>query len=225
MPCADSAWRPCIFRSAVHRRWMHGVAINASATSTSGSCRAAPRDESSSSPAPAGCCGSGARDLRFFSWHRPILGEREGTSFAVGAAKLAALADTRILLNVHRGDEPYFEWARVVEAIANGCVVASETSVGIEPLVPGVHFLMAPFEHLAEQAVALAFDEPRRMAMAEAAYKLTNTELSQTELLQAALTEAAVAAKRSARASRSAHRPRRSRPATPQRHRTSCARR
>ena len=151
-------------------------------------------------------------DLRFFSWHRPILGEPEAASFAAGAAKLAALADTRILLNVHRGEEPYFEWARVVEAIANGCVVASETSVGIEPLVPGVHFLMAPFEHLAEQAVALAFDEPRRAAMAEAAYKLTNTELSQTELLQAALTEAAVTAKRSARASRSAHRPRRSRP-------------
>ncbi len=154
-------------------------------------------------------------DLRFFSWHRPILGEVP--TFAAGAAKLAALADTRILLNVHRGDEPYFEWARVVEAIANGCVVASETSVGIEPLVPGVHFLMAPFEHLAEQAVALAFDEPRRMAMAEAAYKLATTELSQSELLEAALTEAAVAAKRVGRGPRNrvAHRARRSRAASP----------
>ena len=73
--------------------------------------------------------------------------------------------------------------------MANGCVVASETSVGIEPLVPGVHFLMAPYEHLAEQAVALAFDEPRRAAMADAAYKLTTTSLSQGDLLQAALAE------------------------------------
>ena len=32
-------------------------------------------------------------------------------------------------MDVHRGDEPYFEWARVIEALANGCVVASETSV------------------------------------------------------------------------------------------------
>lgn len=128
-------------------------------------------------------------DLRFFSWHRPVV---DGvSSFLAGAEKYAALASTRILLNVHRGDEPYFEWARVVEAIANGCVVASETSVGFEPLVPGVHFLMAPYEHLAEQAVALAFDEPRRAAMAEAAYKLTTSELSQEELLQAALNEAA----------------------------------
>ncbi len=155
-------------------------------------------------------------DLRFFSWHRPILGG--APSFSAGAAKLATLADTRILLNVHRGDEPYFEWARVVEAIANGCVVASETSVGIEPLVPGVHFLMAPFEHLAEQAIALAFDEPRRMAMAEAAYKLAATELSQTELLEAALTEAAVAAKgvgRGRPGNRVAHRARRGKATSP----------
>ncbi len=124
---------------------------------------------------------------------------RERLFFSTGPAKFAGLADTRILLNVHRGDEPYFEWARVLDAIANGCVVASETSVGFEPLVPGVHFLMAPFEHLAEQAIALAFDEPRRTAMAEAAYKLTTTDLSQTDLLQAALTEAAVAARRGGR--------------------------
>jgi len=136
-------------------------------------------------------------DLRFFSWHRPILGG--GPAFATGVEKFAALADTRILLNVHRGDQPYFEWARVVEAIANGCVVASETSVGIEPLVPGVHFLMAPLEHLAEQAIALAFDEPRRATMADAAYKLTTTSLSQGELLHGALTEAAIVAQQGSR--------------------------
>ena len=147
-------------------------------------------------------------DLRFFSWHRPILGG--GPAFATGDAKFAALADTRILLNVHRSEEPYFEWARVVEAIANGCVVASETSVGIEPLVPGVHFLMAPFEHLAEQAIALAFDEPRRAAMADAAYKLTTTSLSQGDLLQASLSEASTLAQRSSRSEKLARPGRRS---------------
>ena len=136
-------------------------------------------------------------DLRFFSWHRPIIGG--GPAFATGNAKFAALADTRILLNVHRSEEPYFEWARVVEAVANGCVVASETSVGIEPLVPGVHFLMAPFDHLAEQAIALALDEPRRAAMADAAYKLTTTTLSQGDLLQAALVEASALSRLSPR--------------------------
>ena len=152
-------------------------------------------------------------DLRLFSWHQPIL-EHDPT-FVAGRAKLAGLAGTRILLNVPRGEEPYFEWARVVEALANGCVVASETSMGIEPRVPGVHFLMAPFEHLAEQAVALAFDEPRRTAMAEAAYKLTTTDLAQPELLQAALADAARVARPSARrlGIRSTRRPRWPKPA------------
>ena len=146
-------------------------------------------------------------DLRLFSWHQPILGD--GTGFAIGAEKFEALADTRILLNVHRGDEPYFEWARVVEAIANGCVVASENSVGIEPLVPGVHFLMAPVEHLAEQAIALAFDEPRRQAMADAAYKLTTTSLSQSELLELALAEASSVAAHGSRGRAGRRTPRR----------------
>ncbi len=130
-------------------------------------------------------------DLRFFSWHKPALAGH--TTFASGDDKYARLADTRILLNVHRGDEPYFEWARVVEAMANGCVVATETSVGIEPLVPGVHVLMATVEDLAEQAVALALDEPRRAAMADAAYELLTTELDQGLLIGRAL-DALVAA-------------------------------
>lgn len=89
-----------------------------------------------------------------------------------------SLARARIVLNVHGSNIHDFDWTGVVEAIANGCVVASETSVGYEPLVPGVHFLMAPYEHLAEQAIALAFDEPRRAAMAEAASRLAASESS-----------------------------------------------
>jgi hypothetical protein len=132
-------------------------------------------------------------DLRLFSWHRPA---REGTpAFTVGDDKYARLADTRILLNVHRDEAPYFEWARVVEAIANGCVIATETSVGIEPLVPGTHVLMAPLDTLAEQAVALAFDEPRRAAMAKAAYEVLVDELDQRVLVTGALDALAAAMK------------------------------
>ena len=103
-------------------------------------------------------------DLRFFSWHRPARADHP--TFTHGSVKYQTLADTRILLNVHRGDDPYFEWARVVEAVANGCVIATETSLDIAPFVAGEHLLMAPLDDLAEQAVALAFDEPRRARMA-----------------------------------------------------------
>jgi hypothetical protein len=129
-------------------------------------------------------------DLRFFSWHRPA---RPGhATFTHGDAKYRTLADTRILLNVHRGDDPYFEWARVVEAVANGCVIATETSVGIEPFVAGVHVLMASLDDLAEQAVALAFDEPRRLAMAAAAHEVLTRDLDQSVILQRAIDQARV---------------------------------
>ena len=127
-------------------------------------------------------------ELRVFSWHRPILGG--APSFLAGDAKFDALADTRILLNVHRGDDPYFEWARVLEAAANGCVVVTETSTGTAPLVPGEHFVEAPLEYLAEHAVALALDEPRRAAIADAAHDLLTGELDQQRLLAASLEQA-----------------------------------
>lgn len=130
-------------------------------------------------------------DLRFFSWHRPALAGH-GT-FSSGDDKYARLADTRILLNVHRDDEPYFEWARVVEAVANGCVVASETSVGIEPFRSGEHLIMTSLDDLAEQAVALAFDEPRRAAMAHAAYTVLRDQLHQRDLVRRSLEAAAAA--------------------------------
>jgi hypothetical protein len=127
-------------------------------------------------------------DLRMFSWHRPVLGD--APTFLAGSAKYDALAHTRILLNVHRSGDPYFEWARVIEAIANGCVVVTEPSTGTAPLVAGEHFVEAPLEYLAEQAVALAFDEPRRARMAAAAYELLTSQLDQTALLDAAFEQA-----------------------------------
>lgn len=131
-------------------------------------------------------------DLRFFSWHRPA---RAGqAAFTTGTDKYDTLANTRILFNVHRDEEPYFEWARVVEAVANGCAVATETSVGILPFVNGEHLLMAHLDDLAEQAVALAFDEPRRAAMAAAAYEVLTTQMQQGDLMIRALDEVAALA-------------------------------
>jgi hypothetical protein len=124
-------------------------------------------------------------DLRFFSWHRPATADRP--SFLVGSDKLRRLADSRVLLNVHRDELPYFEWARVLEAIANGCAVASEDSVDIAPLEAGQHLVMASFDQLAEQAVALLLDEPRRQQMTDDALALLRHDHRQADLLDVAL--------------------------------------
>jgi hypothetical protein len=82
-----------------------------------------------------------AADLRLFSFSRPVRGGVDGLVF--GDDKYDLLARSRILVNVHRDDAGagYFEWARMVEAMANGCAVVTEPSTAAEPLVAGEHFV------------------------------------------------------------------------------------
>ncbi|WP_040493829.1 glycosyltransferase [Ilumatobacter nonamiensis] len=111
-------------------------------------------------------------DIRAFPVRRPIVGGEPGLVF--GTEKYDLLADVRVLINVHRDDassaERYFEWARMVEAMANGCVVVTEPSTGCEPLVAGEHFLEADVADMADVVSGLLDDEDRRNRIAEAAY-------------------------------------------------------
>jgi hypothetical protein len=79
-------------------------------------------------------------DLRLFTFSRPVGHGVDGLVF--GTEKYDLLARSRILLNIHRDEHGgYFEWARMVEAMANGCAVLTEPSTGFEPLVAGEHFV------------------------------------------------------------------------------------
>jgi hypothetical protein len=100
-------------------------------------------------------------DLRLFSFSRPVTSAVGGLVF--GRQKYDLLADSRILLNIHRDQARpgYFEWARMVEAMANGCAVVTEPSAGYEPLVAGRHFVET--EDLSG-VVAELLDDPERCA-------------------------------------------------------------
>ena len=80
-------------------------------------------------------------ELRLFRFAEPVNADVPGVVF--GANKYALLARSRVLVNVHRDGQRggYFEWARVVEAMANGTTVVTEPSIGYHPLRPGVHFV------------------------------------------------------------------------------------
>jgi GT2 family glycosyltransferase len=67
----------------------------------------------------------------------------ETRSYLFGPQRNALLQQAKILLNVHYSDLRYFEWHRALIAMANRCLLISETSEGFEPLVPGKHFVMA----------------------------------------------------------------------------------
>lgn len=88
------------------------------------------------------------------------------------AADPQRLGAARIVLDVGRDRPGPLDRALAAAAIAAGAVVVTDDPEPPSPLVPGRHVLVAPFEHLAEQAAALSLDEPRRLALADAARSL-----------------------------------------------------
>lgn len=124
-------------------------------------------------------------ELRTFTFSRPLTGDEPGVVF--GDDKYELLARSKVLVNLHRSDaEPadvspgadgYFEWARMVEAMANGCVVVSEPSLGYEPLVVGEHFIETSLDELAATVVDLLGDHGRRTSIAAAAHQAVMGDL------------------------------------------------
>src|ERR1039458_3611605 len=56
-------------------------------------------------------------------------------SFRTADEKWDLLNRSKILLNIHHDEAPYFEWLRIAQAMANGAVVVSEHSADHEPLL------------------------------------------------------------------------------------------
>ena len=96
-------------------------------------------------------------------------------NFIVGERKRDLLRRSRVLLNIHRSAEPYFEWVRAVEAFHCGAVLVTESSVDYAPLVPGRHFLASRLENLPDVLEAALDDEERLGRIRRAAYELLRT--------------------------------------------------
>lgn len=79
------------------------------------------------------------------------------------------LSRAKILINIHQGKEPYFEWMRALDAVHCGAVLVSEHSTGMAPFVPREHLLTGRPQSLAQIADNLlrdpaALDRMRRGA-------------------------------------------------------------
>lgn len=105
----------------------------------------------------------------------PQPGEQE--HYVVGKRKLELLANTKVLINMHRMASSAFEWVRVIEAISNGCVVVSEHSADHEPLVPQEHFLSGDISTLGLLTVGLLEDPEALQSMRTSAYRYLRDEL------------------------------------------------
>jgi Glycosyl transferase family 2 len=115
---------------------------------------------------------------------------RSGAGFAAAETKRALLARSKVLLNLHGEDEPYFEWLRVAEAICAGCAVVSEHATDVAPLQHDRHLVMGRADSLGPLCAWLVDDEVNRDRIRTEAYELL---VSQRPMARAAqlLVEAA----------------------------------
>lgn len=92
---------------------------------------------------------------------------------AISALEYAALAQrSRILLNVHHFDSPYFEWQRLVHfGFLQGACVLTETVSSVPHLISGEHYLEADADELAPFAEWLSRDPDGRTLAQDVARK------------------------------------------------------
>jgi len=98
-------------------------------------------------------------------------------SFRADEEKWDLLGRAKILLNIHQGESPYFEWLRIVQAMSNGAVVVSEHSVDHAPLVPGRHFLSGDVDSLGLLSELLLSDPDRWWRIQTEAYRTMRHDL------------------------------------------------
>jgi glycosyltransferase involved in cell wall biosynthesis len=84
--------------------------------------------------------------LRLAELSRPRTPSTEG--YCAGDARIALVANARIMLGVHSADRSYFEQHRAMLALANNCLLVTERSHHTAPLVDGVHFVSGTLDEL-----------------------------------------------------------------------------
>lgn len=93
-----------------------------------------------------------------------------GPTFLVGDDKRALLASTRLLVNIHQGDEPYFEWLRFCEAAMAGAAYLTERSEHCEPWLAGEQFAVFDRSDMGRAIEALVDDGAELGRLRQAAY-------------------------------------------------------
>lgn len=118
-----------------------------------------------------------ARAAQVFSRHNCLLQVSDDavspgdTSSFLGPGRWPLLARTKVVVNIHRGDESRLEWRDVLDSIHAGAVVVTEHSSGIAPLVAGEHLLTASADSLPYVVEALVRDEDRLADLRGRAYE------------------------------------------------------
>ena len=116
----------------------------------------------------------------------------EEVSSALAEGRWPLLAQSKILVNIHRDADTRFERSHALDALHAGAVVVTEHSSGISPLVPGEHLFVASLDSLPYVAETLLRDEQRLDRVRVQAYERLATWLPYAlgvSVLRAAIVE------------------------------------
>ena len=97
------------------------------------------------------------------------------------------LKSSKIIVNVHSVDNTYFEWLRILMAIANRCLVISELSDYIEPLVNGKHLIVTELENIVSACEYYLENDDERMRIVEQAYQFVTKEFTSSIICRSLL--------------------------------------
>lgn len=97
------------------------------------------------------------------------------TSSPLAEARWPLLAQAKVVISLHRGDQSRFDWRGAVDAIHVGAVVAAEPSAGMAPLLPDEHLLVSSADSLPYVVEELLSDEQRLARLRSAAYERLRT--------------------------------------------------
>jgi hypothetical protein len=127
-----------------------------------------------------------SRHADFFSQHnchlamvkfeKPQLFNSPG--FYGGKKRAELFASSKILLNVHAYEHSYFEWYRIITALANRCLLISERSLHYEPLEINRHFVMVDLEDIPAVCRYYLENEEARHRITEEAYQFAMGKLT-----------------------------------------------
>lgn len=92
--------------------------------------------------------------------------------FYAGQERNQLLSDSKIIINIHFADRNYFEWHRVLMAVANQCLVVSETSDYTDPLLNGKHLVLTQFDNITSVCKDYLERKSERVKLTKQAYQL-----------------------------------------------------
>lgn len=99
------------------------------------------------------------------------------------------LRSSKILINIHSADRTYFEWHRVLLAMGNQCLVISENSDCIEPLINGQHLIITDLDKIPLAWEYYLEREHERLELVNSAYKLVTQDYTSKIICQSLLAQ------------------------------------